>query len=66
MSAAVYPPATEPDMLAIWWMPPSSRNISQVSLSSDNVFRDDGGIHQIASMSGSVAGGYTAALTIGV
>ncbi|MFB9310881.1 protocatechuate 3,4-dioxygenase beta subunit [Agromyces hippuratus] len=44
----------------------SVRNVSQVSLSSDNVFRDDGGIHQIASMSGSVAGGYTAALTIGV
>ncbi|MFB6610468.1 intradiol ring-cleavage dioxygenase [Agromyces sp. NPDC056379] len=44
----------------------SVRNASQVSLSSDNVFGDDGGIHQIASMSGSVAGGYTAALTIGV
>ena len=44
----------------------SVRNASQVSLASDNVFGDDGGIHQIASMSGSVANGYTAALTIGV
>lgn len=44
----------------------SVRNIAKVSLASDNVFGDDGGIHQIASMSGSVASGYTAALTIGV
>ena len=33
---------------------------------SDNVFGDDGGVHQIASMSGSASGGYAAALTIGV
>ncbi len=44
----------------------SVRNLAQTSLARDNVFGDDGGIHQIASMSGSVAGGYTAALTIGV
>jgi protocatechuate 3,4-dioxygenase beta subunit len=44
----------------------SVRNVSQVSLTSDNVFSDDGGIHQIATMSGSVASGYTAALAIGV
>lgn len=44
----------------------SVRNASRVSLAGDNVFGDDGGIHQIASMSGSVAAGYTAALTIGV
>ena len=44
----------------------SVRNVSQVSLASDNVFGDDGGIHQIATMSGSVAVGYTASLTIGV
>ncbi|HET7802143.1 MAG TPA: intradiol ring-cleavage dioxygenase [Humibacillus xanthopallidus] len=41
-------------------------NLSRVSLQRDNVFGDDGGIHQIASMSGSAAEGYTAALTIGV
>ena len=44
----------------------SVRNASQVSLQSDNVFSDDGGIHQIATMSGSVDAGYTASLTIGV
>jgi protocatechuate 3,4-dioxygenase beta subunit len=41
-------------------------NLSQVSLSIDNVFGDDAGIHQVASMSGDAASGYTAALTIGV
>ena len=40
----------------------SARNTSQVSLASDNVFSDDGGIHQIANMSGSSSSGYTAAL----
>jgi protocatechuate 3,4-dioxygenase beta subunit len=44
----------------------SVRNLASTSLAQDNVFGDDGGIHQIASMSGSAASGYTAALTIGV
>ncbi|TQJ31577.1 intradiol ring-cleavage dioxygenase [Microbacterium sp. SLBN-146] len=44
----------------------SISNASRVSLQNDNVFGDDGGIHQIATMSGSVSQGYTAALTIGV
>jgi len=44
----------------------SVANLSRTSLSSDNVFRDDGAIHQLASMSGSASSGYTAALTIGV
>lgn len=44
----------------------SVRNASEVSLQTDNVFRDDGAIHQIATMSGSVDAGYTASLTIGV
>ncbi|MDY0910953.1 intradiol ring-cleavage dioxygenase [Microbacterium sp. CFBP9034] len=41
-------------------------NAARVSLQSDNVFADDGGIHQIATMSGSVDDGFRAALTIGV
>ncbi|TQM58336.1 intradiol ring-cleavage dioxygenase [Humibacillus xanthopallidus] len=41
-------------------------NLSQVSLERDNVFGDDAGIHQLATMSGSASTGYTAALTIGV
>jgi protocatechuate 3,4-dioxygenase beta subunit len=44
----------------------SVTNLTQVSLAGDNVFGDDGGIHQLATMSGDPAGGYTAALTIGV
>jgi len=30
------------------------------------VFGNDGGVHQLATMSGSTSGGYTAQLTIGV
>lgn len=41
-------------------------NLSRVSLQSDNVFGDDGGAHQLATMSGSASTGYIAALTIGV
>jgi protocatechuate 3,4-dioxygenase beta subunit len=44
----------------------SVANLSQVSLAGDNVFGDDGGIHQLATMSGDPAGGYTAALAIGI
>ncbi|NQX28192.1 3,4-dioxygenase subunit beta [Microbacteriaceae bacterium VKM Ac-2854] len=44
----------------------SVRNMQQTSLASDNVFGEDSGIHQIATMSGDAATGYTAALTIGV
>ena len=44
----------------------SVRNLSQVSLQRDNVFGSDGGVHQLATMSGSTASGYSAALTIGV
>jgi protocatechuate 3,4-dioxygenase beta subunit len=41
-------------------------NASQVTLTGDMVFGDDGGILQLATMSGSVADGYTAALSIAV
>jgi len=44
----------------------SVSNLSRTSLTGDMVFGDDGGIHQIASMSGSVEKGFVAALTIGV
>lgn len=44
----------------------STRNLGAVSLARDNVFGDDGGVHQIAGMSGDAEAGYTAALTIGV
>ena len=41
-------------------------NLSRVSLQSDNVFGNDAGIHQIATMSGNTSSGYTSALTVGV
>jgi len=43
----------------------SARNLSQVSLSSDNVFGDGAGL-QLATMTGDVTSGYTAALTVGI
>jgi protocatechuate 3,4-dioxygenase beta subunit len=44
----------------------SVSNLARTSLTSDMVFRDDGAIHQLASMSGDATSGYTASLTIGV
>lgn len=44
----------------------SVRNLSGVTLTSDNVFGDDGGIFQIATVSGDVASGYRAALAVGI
>ncbi len=44
----------------------SASNLSRISLSSDNVFRDDKAIHQLATVTGSVARGFVANLTIGV
>ncbi|MFJ6455353.1 intradiol ring-cleavage dioxygenase [Paenarthrobacter sp. NPDC091669] len=44
----------------------SARNFPNTTLTSDNVFGDDGGIYQLATISGSVAGGYTAALNVTV
>lgn len=44
----------------------SARNFPNTTLKSDLVFRDDGGIHQLATMSGSVAAGYVAGLNVTV
>lgn len=46
--------------------PSSTRNLSQLSLASDNVFGDDGGVLQIATMTGDAASGYEAQLAVGV
>ncbi|MDQ0823471.1 protocatechuate 3,4-dioxygenase beta subunit [Arthrobacter sp. V4I6] len=42
----------------------SARNFPRTTLKSDNVFGDDGGIYQLATMGGSVSAGYTAALNV--
>ena len=44
----------------------SVTNLSQVSLTSDNVFGDDGGAHQLGTVTGSVADGLTVSLTVPV
>lgn len=44
----------------------SVENLSQVSLQSDNVFGDDSGVSQLATVTGDVAMGYTVKLAVGV
>ncbi len=44
----------------------SRSNLSRTTLSGDNVFGNDGGIHQLATVTGSVSKGFVANLTIGV
>ncbi len=44
----------------------SVTNLSQVSLQSDMVFGDDGGVRQLGTMDGSVADGLTVTLTVPV
>jgi hypothetical protein len=38
-------------------------NLSRVTLASDNVFGDDGGVHELGTVTGDVSGGYTVSLT---
>jgi hypothetical protein len=44
----------------------SVRNLSQTSLTTDNVFGDDGGARQLAAVSGDVASGISIQLTVPV
>lgn len=44
----------------------SITNLTHVSLASDMVFGDDGGVHELATMSGDATNGYSIALTIAV
>jgi protocatechuate 3,4-dioxygenase beta subunit len=44
----------------------SAQNLARVSLTSDMVFNDDKAIHQLATVTGSVANGFVANLTVGV
>ena len=44
----------------------SAQNLAQTSLENDNVFGDDDGVHQLATVTGDVTGGYVATLTVGV
>jgi protocatechuate 3,4-dioxygenase beta subunit len=44
----------------------STRNMDQTSLTSDNVFGDDGAVHQLATVTGSVDAGFVATLAVPV
>ncbi|MCB0880679.1 MAG: 3,4-dioxygenase subunit beta [Thermoleophilia bacterium] len=44
----------------------SAGNLAGISLAADNVFGDDGAVHQLATMTGDAASGFTAALTVPV
>jgi hypothetical protein len=44
----------------------SVSNLAQLSLDSDNVFGDDGGASQLATVTGDVASGYTVSLAVAV
>ena len=44
----------------------SVRNMSGVSLERDNVFGDDGGVHELGTITGDVSAGMTVALTVPV
>ena len=44
----------------------SARNLGQVTLASDNVFGDDAGAAQLATITGNATDGYTASLVVGV
>lgn len=44
----------------------SSANLSQVSLATDMVFGDDGGIHELGAITGSATTALTVELAVGV
>ncbi|HVH33832.1 MAG TPA: hypothetical protein VM847_06960 [Tahibacter sp.] len=46
--------------------PGSTQNLAGVTLNSDNVFGNDGGVYQLAATSGSNAEGYASTLEVGV
>lgn len=46
--------------------PGSAANLSQVSLDTDNVFGDDGAVHEMAAVTGDASSGYTLTLRVPV
>jgi protocatechuate 3,4-dioxygenase beta subunit len=61
-SQLAFPQATCEAVYADSRYPGSDSNLAQLSLAGDNVFGDDGGIHQIATITGSVSEGIVAML----
>ena len=44
----------------------STQNLSRLTLATDNVFGDDGGVHQLGTTTGDTTSGYAVALTVPV
>lgn len=65
-SQIAMPAAASRKVYALSTYPGSARNLSQISLSTDNVFGNDKAIHQLATVTGSVKEGFVANLTVGV
>jgi protocatechuate 3,4-dioxygenase beta subunit len=65
-SQLALPKATCEAVYATSGYEPSSRNLSQTSLQTDNVFGDDGGVRQLPTMGGSASAGFTAELSVPV
>ena len=65
-SQVALPEATCNEVYAQAGYEASVSNLSQVSLTSDNVFGDDGGVHELATVTGDVTNGYSVALEVGV
>ena len=65
-SQIAFPQAACEKVYASDLYPSSTSNLARVSLASDNVFGEDGGVSQLATISGDNDKGYTGALTVGV
>jgi protocatechuate 3,4-dioxygenase beta subunit len=63
-SQLAFPQATCAEAYTDARYPTSAASLARVSLESDNVFGDDGAVHQLATMSGSPTSGYTATLNV--
>ncbi|MFF1881463.1 intradiol ring-cleavage dioxygenase [Pseudarthrobacter sp. NPDC058196] len=64
VSQIALPKAACDDVYATAGYEKSVTNMTRTTLQSDNVFGDDGGIYQLATMTGSAAAGYTAGLNV--
>ena len=65
-SQVALPKATCKKVYAVAGYENSNANLAKVSLDSDLVFGDDGGVHELATVTGSVKRGFHVALEVGV
>jgi protocatechuate 3,4-dioxygenase beta subunit len=65
-SQIALPEASCKDVFATSGYEQSVTNLSRVSLASDNVFGDDGGVHELGTVTGSISGGMTVELAVPV